>query len=128
MRNPGWNQANLLHNDEQFRKRYSREGWVMIDALDPTRAVGVDTTSEGGADGYHYVPEPYYHMIAFIFYNLVCNGEAYTLDDLASRERWFHVRNQTNSCPNQKSNTIAERTENLEAQLMHTLLTHLKVL
>jgi hypothetical protein len=103
MRNPGWHPSNFLRQDDRFRNRYSAEGWVMIDALAPTAAVGIDTTTEGGGDGYHYQTEPHYNMIAQIFFNLVCNGDTFKLDDDISRDNWLQRKNLTGSCTTWKS-------------------------
>ena len=116
MRNRGWHPSNFLTKDDRFRKRYSAEGWVMIDALVPTAAVGIDTTGEGGADGFHYRTDPHYNMIAQIFFNLVCNGAAFTLDNDDSKERWFRSKNITGSCTTWKS-LFRHMEPNLERSL-----------
>eukprot|EP00802_Teleaulax_amphioxeia_P005910 Tamp_05914.p1 GENE.Tamp_05914~~Tamp_05914.p1 ORF type:complete len:675 (-),score=34.23 Tamp_05914:768-2792(-) len=116
MRNPGWHPSNFLKIDDRFRNRYSAEGWVMIDALVPTAAVGIDTTGEGGADGFHYSTDPHYNMIAQIFFNLVCNGGIFTLDNELSKDRWLHSKNITGACTTWKG--LFTRVEpNLEKSL-----------
>jgi hypothetical protein len=98
-RDDWWYNREFEARDYQFRQRFKRAGWAVLEALAPTQTQGVDVTgASGGFDGFHYPLSPTWHMVGMFFINAVCNAQALKVAEPASVAAWYRAGNKTAAC------------------------------